>query len=384
MPQKAIDHIQIIARLREGKATGKFSHRVYEAHKIPSDEDTESLINSTKYQNLWFLKHVKDLSSALMEVLAQEYFRLITPEQPKTRLVVDDNYGVDFYVLSKKVPGYVSLGAIDPDSKIATGEYRGLGAVLVTSLVMNERDLKISNMGIHSNGTIIKIDGGWCFAKLKDPRFYLKDFQITSADLERLPIVKDYDAFNWLDSIIEGSYKVDNITHEISENAEFRQEVNESIFKNIILPPELVDLFVKSYVEDEEMSYILTAEILDRQEQLKDAALQTKSFKDFLDSAEAEKCLQNYLEYLQNFKTMDNNLLVNPDQQIIVDGKNSETAVPILSIKDKPTYKLVLGALAPLIGSISSSFFGALSKHKPSRTQEISNIDNAISMDVKS
>jgi hypothetical protein len=320
MPKKEISQLNILSRLRKGKDTGKFSHPTFLAKKKQPKAD---MINPpstpAKYQNLWFLKIGDDNNIVLTEVLAGEYFRYIIPSHPKTRLVMDATDQA--YVLSKEVQGYRSLETIDQNelkTKIASGEYYGLGEILVTSLVMNEIDLKPSNIGIDKTGRIIKIDGDWCFARLRES-FYDKNFSITESDLNQLPFVTDYYAYNLLDLISEGVRNPTSVMvdHDLSNNKLFRKEINEAILKNIIQPYEMVEIFVKNYIEPEESALYLATEIFSRLENLTSAALQNESFKEYLQSTAAKKYLNDHIKYLNNFKTTHNNLLLGSNNTII-------------------------------------------------------------------
>ena len=68
---------------------------------------------SEQREALWFLKKSNSAIQARREVIAQELFRLILPGHPKTRLVRLSTQTQAKYIISKEVPGYSSLSAID-------------------------------------------------------------------------------------------------------------------------------------------------------------------------------------------------------------------------------------------------------------------------------
>src|SRR5580765_875256 len=82
---------------------GKFRHNTFTSHKINPD-----MAQRRKFKHTWFFKQVADTTIGLREVVAQEYFRLIIPGQPKTRLVKDKT-GSHIYVISKEIPQFTSL-----------------------------------------------------------------------------------------------------------------------------------------------------------------------------------------------------------------------------------------------------------------------------------
>ena len=68
-------------------------------------------------------------SVASLEVLAQEFFRLIAPSQPETRIACHPNLNT-FFVLSEEIIGYKPLPTNSP-KKFTQGSYPGLGQIMI-------------------------------------------------------------------------------------------------------------------------------------------------------------------------------------------------------------------------------------------------------------
>jgi hypothetical protein len=327
------DLIEIEA-LSRSKHTSRFSHAVSKVRKKPRKGTGTSV---RKYLNFWFLKIEdpefstdsensasgqsgmdsirNDLAdqNAIFEVVAQEFFRLFIPCHPKTRLVLNEKNDIH-YVISKEVPGYIPAESLSKEAireGLKGGIFTGLGDILVIALLLNEVDLKLGNLGLNENGQFIKIDGDRCFAHING--FNHRDYDITAADIEALPYINDYFAFNWLD-LIQYKYisakkqkavrtKPESIDASISSSRAFRAEINRAIFKVILLPDEFFKEFIASYAAIESDIEILHREIVERKTQLFDAAMRHQSFREFIVGPDSSKLLREYINDLKRFRT---------------------------------------------------------------------------------
>ena len=138
---------------------------------------------------IWFCKKMDDLKTVQFEVLAQEFFRLMIPHQPETRVAQAREANI-YYILSEEVSGYHLLPEGEPDS-FNNGNYTGLGQVCVGSMFLQEIDLKNGNLGLDDKKRVIKIDGDYCFSQL-DNEFSNEKYDITPKSIESLPYPQDF------------------------------------------------------------------------------------------------------------------------------------------------------------------------------------------------
>src|SRR5690606_25928625 len=140
---------------------GEFHNNVWKAIK----KARQGKVDAQKYKYIWYFKQAEDDEKAYLEVIAQELFRLVISEQPKTRWVKTDK-GKLKYVVSKEVPNYRKFTDIDPYgllNVIKSGYYRGLASIAVMAMFVDEIDLGNHNLGRNEDRQVIKIDGDRCF-----------------------------------------------------------------------------------------------------------------------------------------------------------------------------------------------------------------------------
>jgi hypothetical protein len=306
---KFFENFQVLKRLRHEDTKTNYKSTLYQAAK------KNDLIDSKRIEHLWYLKKLdnQDEINSLLEVVAQEFFRLILPRQPKTRIVINADKN-EYFVTSREVTDFRAFENFDPkelNSKILSREFYGLGEIVILSLLLNENDLNGSNIGVDNSGGIIKIDGGWCFTRLsEDPNFENKNYVITEKDLELLPFVLDYEPYNWLD-IVKGEVRYASliISKELSSNVEFRREINDTILKIILLPNTMIETFVLAYYDDVDVAFMLSLELCWRRDQLLNAALENESFKNYLNSSVTKETLETFCQQLSEFKPARKKLL---------------------------------------------------------------------------
>lgn len=303
-----------------------YSHQVDKVKKAPRDDSNADIFE--KYQWLWYMKKVDDPIIAETEVLAQEFFRLLIPWQPKTRLITGEE---GTFVISKHVEGFrpllvkdtakspqekekapeskevVKENPLEIRSKFESGQYRGLGEIQVASLHLNEVDLKYGNVGLDKYNRVVKIDGDWCFAKSRYGDRYKYNIAVNAIDY--LPFVTpDYQAYNWLDLILKGIrkniyIKPATVNHELSHNPYYRSDVNFGSLKEFILPESYIKTFVGRIIKDPQRAALRYDEIISRREALKNSALNSASFREYVQSELAQEQLNEYQTYLMEFQT---------------------------------------------------------------------------------
>lgn len=314
-------------------ASGKFSHHTHIVRKKSPSNPSKTLKDSPKTLKNWYAKFCINKTVALREVMAQEFFRLLIPGQPKTR-IAEDAKG-RFWVLSEGVDkNATSLGKISrEESQKAFGEdygktngFKGLGLLQPIELVANDTDSKSPNKLVLTDGSIIHIDGDFCFSDLNDSRNEdNKDnptatSDITASDFAALPFITNYTSFNWLDIYMGGelnpAYAQQDkpkarIPESLRDNPIYRDEVNESTFKMMILPNELIVDFFKSYTHSATEKNIIQHEIIQRISQLRQAALENPNFLEYVQSNKAKEVTNRFIEDLTHFKSMGRKYLLN-------------------------------------------------------------------------
>jgi hypothetical protein len=189
---------------------------------------------------VWIRKEISDPADARLELLAQEFFRLIIPHQPETRIAKDPTTGV-FYILSEEVRGYKAL-PVNQGESFSDGTFTGLGQVLTTSMFLEETDLKNGNLGLNNKNQVIKIDGDCCFWQLYFPE---KLFTLNQEAIASLPYPKGYFVYNWLGffSLGEKQKNSDIVKPELGQSAQFGAEVNQALLKIYLLPTEYISTY---------------------------------------------------------------------------------------------------------------------------------------------
>lgn len=290
------------------KTVARSSHDVGQVKKTPHQGQAPK----QTHENLWFKKHEKNPVVAQREVYAQELFRMFIPNHPKTRLALDEQRNT--YVLSQGVQGYRSLAdlihnQIDGTSMLnqcfqdagdrpfGFNKINGLGDIVVMSLLMNEVDFKLGNMGIDQDMRMVKIDGDWCFAKLNN---FQGKFDITSEMIDQLPYPGGYEAYNWLDSISEGRRNPNPVLLGAGKMQEFRQEVNAALLKAVLMPDLYLIVMANHHMKSRHADECYV-EIAARRNQMRQAALANNSFRDFMLTPEAVQIKNEFMQNLDQF-----------------------------------------------------------------------------------
>ena len=295
-----------------GQSGGAFTHSTWVIKKIPGKLEKPR----EKHQANWFAKHASDKQTAAREVIVQEFYRLLMPYQPKTRIARTTAH--DVFVLSKEVAGSKPLNSLARDDlrqKLKKHKIKGMGRVLTTNLCLNEIDAKVGNMLLDGKGQIIKIDGDWGLAALRDPTSFSRKF--TTQDIAALPLLDSYTPYNWLDIVQTGTANVDYalggktlFESGFNNDSVFRLEVNETMLQILSLPKDFLRSFVASYIVDPIEINLLTNELLANQERLRQAALPNKSFQEYLNSSKSIQKLAGTADDLYAFRTIGKKFLL--------------------------------------------------------------------------
>lgn len=214
----------------------ELSHTVDKGH-IPDSND------------VWYRKEIDSPAKARSEWLAQEFLRLIIPNQVETRLAYNSATNV-YYILSKEVPQFKPLPSGEKE-QFANGTYKGLGHIVMGGYFVHEADLKNGNIGLGPDDTVYKIDGDWAFASMRDNEQFPKhSANISSYQIKKLPFPVVYRSYNWLDIVVEGvQYSESSIvTKDIASTPQFKAEKFETILKLLLIPKSYFTHFVDAFI----------------------------------------------------------------------------------------------------------------------------------------
>ena len=205
---------------------------------------------------IWIVKKMVDLDfgyskeeiePAHVEILSQEFFRLIIPQQIETRLLWDRDTEI-YYICSEEIAGFRQLPDNEPANFI-NGTYPGLGRIVLIAAFLQEADLKNGNIGLNQLGEVTKIDGDSCFLQIQNPSYPKEFFGLSAETINRLPYPKDFFVFNWLDMVRGGTHYPEStlINDDLADSIAFRAEINEAMLKICSLPDALIHQFVHAY-----------------------------------------------------------------------------------------------------------------------------------------
>ncbi len=276
-------------------------HDVIKARKkkLPHSEQDANL---PKFKFFHYLKFEKN---ADFEVRGQEFFRLMYPAQPKTRLI---KHHQELVVASKEVPGcrsFSAWGKAQLFDDIKSGAVSGFGKIILLSLITQEADLKEANLMINNNRELIKLDGGCCFWNQQRPNHSSRQY-FSVKDYRELPFIQDFQPFNWLD-LIEYNAKTEIVKRnkptwlqdEMKQWGTIRSEIHEISLGFLIMPDEFLIDFDKAYPGCN--GDIVAKRLIESRKTLKQAAMDDPEFIRYLLSEKATKDVERYIAQFEAF-----------------------------------------------------------------------------------
>ena len=263
-------------------------------------------------EKTWIKKTMGSSYVAKIECMSQEFFRLLIPHQPETRLLLNPQTNTH-YILSEEVPGYRAL----PESQASffyNGTYTGLGQIVVGSMFLQEIDLKNGNIGLDNQNRVTKIDGDWCFAAHRYSQGC--KFAITPESISSLPYINGFYAFNWLDLITQGVFNEKSVLVDSSliMSPIFKNEVNQALLKICLLPDHYIKCFVKQFMPDSRQPFFIEL-IKKRRDELQASALLTPSFQAYLKTPLATTDAIHLIEQMNHFMVNGQTLVVIPTER---------------------------------------------------------------------
>ncbi len=311
--------------------------RSHQSYIVQKDRD-EDEIERPKHRYKWVIKKAESLLQAEEEKEAQEYYRLVMGQdddgidlQQKTR-VVKDKHG-NAYVLSKTVEGFVSLdemvfenmpAGINNKAEIAEQNRRlriinewlkdfnecapdcrkdndasVMGEIMIIAMQVYELDLKLANIYKNKKGKFGKIDGDQTYSFSRSNRGERPT--MTPVMIDRLPFVREYPANNWLD--IRAGGEDDSAAILIGGGAmkDFRRGVNRGILKMILMPDDLAARQTSFNISARAHADAITEYNKNNKVELEEAALNNRSFLEYLVSPEAQLMKDKFFKDISNY-----------------------------------------------------------------------------------
>ncbi len=262
--------------------------------------------------NNWFRKEIINPVEARIEGLAQEFFRLIIPNQPRTCVAKNPALGT-YYTLSEEIPGYRLLPEGE-QRNFTSGKYHGLGQIMLLAAFLQDIDLKNSNVCLNYNDQVLKIDGDWCFASVQYPMSYKNEtMPLTPELIDKLPYPHNFYTHNWLDIIMverrkPSNYIVDAV--QLSTAPRFRTEINQAMLKILLTPDSYMRKFVDAFIPVGTTADTYIDFLHERREQLKACALQNASFQAYISTWIASDVADAHFLHMRHFTVNDNYAVV--------------------------------------------------------------------------
>ena len=281
--------------------TGGHSASIYQkkAKKEPFKEE-----HSLRVEKDWFLKTAYSPTEPLeLEVISGEIYRLwIGNTQPKTRLVTD---GVkNPLIASEGVPGFKSFKSmLETGDKITN--HKNFARILVSSLVLAETDLKADNIGTNANHDVVKIDHDSSLWPIVGKIIGVNNDQnktnFTFEDLDNILQPRNYKVSAWAGGLGK------EVKDEINNSIEFRTEVYAQILKILSSPAKVLSAIQDlNAPKDPVLKVELANFIQERLNLLKQEALKSKGFRDFISNLDIEKYTPTLQNEFNNFLTSNN------------------------------------------------------------------------------
>ena len=277
-------------------------HRVIKARKKPLPRSHQH----PEHDKFKFFHYLKHDDNAAYEVRGQEFFRLLYPAQPKTRLI---KHKKKLVVDSKEVPGFTPFqqwGESQLHDDIKSGAVTGLGKILILSLITQEIDLKEQNLGVNNNRQLIKLDGGCCFWNQQFPRTNKKLHYFSSNDFKTLPYIADFEVYNWFDLYqFDSTLKATNkltpkwLTPDMQQWVSIRSEINEITLAFLMMPDEFIHDFDKAYPQYEDN--LVALRLIKARKSLQVAAMDDPRFVEYLLSPKALRDIERYIGQFETF-----------------------------------------------------------------------------------
>lgn len=313
-----------VESLQQDQRSG-FSHEVNKVRKKYNEDEHVVLEGGDipeKYWHIWYSKKMGSYTNAVMELIAQEFFRLLIPSHPKTRLVLngeEEDPRHPSYITSKQVPGFKGMHEVPIhiiQQKLNDGTLKFFGDTTIAALWLNEGDYKFGNLGVDKDFNATKIDGNNCFILLQEKGEDC-NFDLSKLDLNQLPYVPDNLADNWLDIVRNGELKhKGSIIPEMYSSPFLGAELNRGLLKIITMSDALIRQFVQAYLgENSRLEGQLVDLLIQRRDALEKCALRNGHFRHYLKTQQATEDLRGHVQAVYDFQTTNKRPLLEQEQR---------------------------------------------------------------------
>ncbi len=207
---------------------------------------------------------------------------------------------------------------------IEDGSCRGLGHASFMAAFLNEVDFKLDNLGRDQDGNLIMHDLGFSLSYLHCTQF--PEEKITEAVIANLP-KPPASVYNWL-SVVAGAQPYCTLPSledfgALKDHLGLRREINESMLNILVLPDLLIKTFFKYYTENVDQAFgeVIYNKILQKKQELREAAFANPSFQAYLMSPDAALQFDAHKEYVNSFfltgknKLASSNLMTEMQQE---------------------------------------------------------------------
>ncbi|MBX9704362.1 MAG: hypothetical protein K2X39_09445 [Silvanigrellaceae bacterium] len=220
-----------------------------------------------------------------IEVASGNIYRFyIGKLMPKYKIIKNGN---KYVVLSKEVDGF-------SDNSTTINEYiynyttkkpKNLAKILLTSMLLAENDLKIGNLALTKNSSgsfdFIKIDHDQSFYPLISTRRN-QNFVIDSGDLNELPFILKYDAYNFFYRGTNDFRRSKDLYTKISKDNVFLAEKHKCISKIIFSHPKIIFTIISNSENvDIDVKMSMKDFFLERYNKFCSAAREAESYKQY-------------------------------------------------------------------------------------------------------
>jgi ankyrin repeat protein len=274
---------------------------------------TLAIVNKVDKKDNWIAKvslSNTGIIGSTEETTSQEADRSMRGKyQPKTRLAV--NLKKEIYVISEEIKNLTHLSDIETDAfqkDIMSGKIRGLGSATVSTIGLGDHDRHTKNVVITEN-FVTNLDQG---------ELGFGDYELSAAVLRQLPFLPNNglsQPYNWYGLNIRGKRNEEKsyVTQEMSNHPSIIHEKYNTLMRFLVRPDFLITRFVKSYTV--KYSNTIAQKYINRNKQLRHAALQIHNFREYLLSNNSKKELKEYISELKEFKTIGKNFLFKDKKQ---------------------------------------------------------------------
>lgn len=253
----------------------------------------------------WYRKEADNPADARRELLAQEFFRVLIPHQPRTRLRIHPTLNTA-YVFSEEVISFEPFVGEGPCYGYGDYPGNGLGQALMASVFLQETDLKNGNIGLDKDQRVIKIDGDWSLSALAEGKrrdgsemFPIRQFQITKELLDGLPYPTGYPAHNWLQHRKNGRSIETGFTNGLEQNLDLKREVYETIQKVMLTPDGFICGLADACFPAGAKRY--SDFLIKRKKELTAVAITMPQFMKYLDTKQAKRVELQHHKHLESF-----------------------------------------------------------------------------------